>query len=52
MDPALAIGVISLVFDVFDNSVKRQFVNPYNGTAFKQLTITSLQVSFFYGGHA
>lgn len=30
MDPAtassLAIGVTSLVFDVFDNSVKRQFV--------------------------
>jgi hypothetical protein len=30
MDPAsaagLAVGVTSLVFDVFDNSVKRQFV--------------------------
>lgn len=49
MDPTNA---ISLIFDVFDHSVKRQFVYSLRRTALNQLTITSLQVSLFYGGHA
>ena len=56
MDPAtasgLAIGVVSLAFDLFDNSVKREFdLLCLIGSPMTNKN-DSFQVSLFHGGHA
>lgn len=57
MDPAtagsLAIGVVSLAFDVFDNSVKREFPPELHRIFYRETNYAdSFQVSFIHGRHA